>query len=121
MKNLLLIVFLSLIVFSISCEKKADEHKIGDELLVKLDEDGNEEYYIEACDEMNIDTTFIEGDVSIYITFSGCDKSFKYFVKADWYYNCYPVYDYWGYYLYDDCYWEYEAKFDIDKDSLIVN
>lgn len=23
------------------------------------------------------------------------------------YYNCYPVYDYWGYYLYDDCYWEY--------------
>lgn len=24
-----------------------------------------------------------------------------------WYYNCYPVYDYWGYYLYDDCYWEY--------------
>jgi hypothetical protein len=26
---------------------------------------------------------------------------------ADWHYNCYPVYDYWGYYLYDDCYWEY--------------
>jgi len=26
---------------------------------------------------------------------------------AQWYYNCYPVYDYWGYYLYDDCYWEY--------------
>ncbi|WNH08137.1 fibronectin type III domain-containing protein [Thalassobellus suaedae] len=25
----------------------------------------------------------------------------------DWYYNCYPVYDSWGYYLYDDCYWEY--------------
>lgn len=25
----------------------------------------------------------------------------------DWHYNCYPVYDYWGYYLYDDCYWEY--------------
>ncbi|GAA4949178.1 hypothetical protein GCM10023314_23110 [Algibacter agarivorans] len=25
----------------------------------------------------------------------------------DWYYNCYPVYDYRGYYLYDDCYWEY--------------
>lgn len=22
-------------------------------------------------------------------------------------YNCYPVYDYWGYYLYDECYWEY--------------
>jgi hypothetical protein len=29
-------------------------------------------------------------------------------VKApDWYYNCYEVYDSWGYYLYDDCYWEY--------------
>lgn len=25
----------------------------------------------------------------------------------EWYYNCYPVYDSWGYYLYDDCYWEY--------------
>lgn len=24
-----------------------------------------------------------------------------------WHYNCYPVYDYWGYYLYDDCYYEY--------------
>lgn len=27
--------------------------------------------------------------------------------EPDWYYNCYPVYDSWGYYLYDDCYWEY--------------
>ena len=25
----------------------------------------------------------------------------------DWHYNCYPVYDYYGYYMYDDCYWEY--------------
>jgi hypothetical protein len=25
----------------------------------------------------------------------------------DWHYNCYPQYDYWGYYLYDDCYWEF--------------
>jgi hypothetical protein len=24
-----------------------------------------------------------------------------------WYYNCYPVYDYWGYYMFDECYWEY--------------
>ena len=24
-----------------------------------------------------------------------------------WHYNCYAVYDSWGYYLYDDCYWEY--------------
>ena len=27
--------------------------------------------------------------------------------EPQWYYNCYPVYDYWGYYMYDDCYWEY--------------
>lgn len=27
--------------------------------------------------------------------------------EPQWYYNCYPVYDYWGYYLYDECYWEY--------------
>lgn len=25
----------------------------------------------------------------------------------DWHYNCYAVYDSLGYYLYDDCYWEY--------------
>jgi hypothetical protein len=27
--------------------------------------------------------------------------------EPQWWYNCYPVYDYWGYYLYDECYWEY--------------
>lgn len=27
--------------------------------------------------------------------------------EPSWHYNCYPVYDYYGYYLYDDCYWEY--------------
>lgn len=30
-----------------------------------------------------------------------------YYYEPDWWYNCYPVYDSWGYYLYDDCYWEY--------------
>ncbi len=29
------------------------------------------------------------------------------YYEPTWNYNCYPVYDYWGYYLYDDCYWEY--------------
>ncbi|MCT4641072.1 MAG: hypothetical protein N4A33_02170 [Bacteriovoracaceae bacterium] len=29
------------------------------------------------------------------------------YYEPQWYYNCYPVYDYWGYYLYDECYWEY--------------
>lgn len=28
-------------------------------------------------------------------------------VGPEWHYNCYPTYDYLGYYLYDDCYWEY--------------
>jgi hypothetical protein len=27
--------------------------------------------------------------------------------EPSWHYNCYPQYDYWGYYLYDDCYWEF--------------
>lgn len=27
--------------------------------------------------------------------------------EPDWYYECYAVYDTYGYYLYDDCYWEY--------------
>lgn len=27
-----------------------------------------------------------------------------------WHYNCYPVYDYYGYYLYDDCYYEYYSN-----------
>jgi hypothetical protein len=29
------------------------------------------------------------------------------FYQPAWYYNCYPQYDFWGYYLYDDCFWEY--------------
>lgn len=28
-------------------------------------------------------------------------------VTARTYYDCYPVYDYWGYYMYDDCGWYY--------------
>jgi len=27
--------------------------------------------------------------------------------EPDWHYECYPVYDWDGYYLMDDCYWEY--------------
>ena len=30
-----------------------------------------------------------------------------YYYQATNHYNCYPVYDYWGYYMYDECYWEY--------------
>lgn len=39
---------------------------------------------------------------------SGSSNSSYY--EPTWHYNCYPVYDYWGYYLYDDCYWEYYNK-----------
>lgn len=40
--------------------------------------------------------------------FTSCDDggSTTYY-GPDWHYNCYPVYDSWGFYLYDDCYWEY--------------
>ena len=30
-----------------------------------------------------------------------------YVYTPSWYYNCYAVYDSWGYYLWDECYWEY--------------
>ncbi|MDA8792769.1 hypothetical protein N9N67_05955 [Bacteriovoracaceae bacterium] len=36
-----------------------------------------------------------------------CVSSGTGYYEPQWWYNCYPVYDYWGYYLYDDCYWEY--------------
>jgi len=38
----------------------------------------------------------------------GCNTSTTVtYYEPQWNYNCYPVYDYWGYYMYDDCYWEY--------------
>ncbi|GAA4891859.1 hypothetical protein GCM10023311_15340 [Flaviramulus aquimarinus] len=40
---------------------------------------------------------------------SGHVKVYQLEFIDDWHYNCYAVYDYWGYYLYDDCYWEYYA------------
>ncbi len=36
-----------------------------------------------------------------------CSGGGSVYYSPDWYYNCYAVYDSWGYYLYDDCYWEY--------------
>ena len=37
-------------------------------------------------------------------------------------YNCYPVYNYWGYYLYDDCYWEYyNADGSLFEKDLVSN
>ena len=40
-------------------------------------------------------------------SFTSCTIVFWEPYQPSWYYNCYPVYDYWGYYLYDECYWEY--------------
>ncbi len=39
------------------------------------------------------------------VTLVSCNGSVS--VGTDSEYVCYPVYDSWGYYLYDDCYWEY--------------
>jgi hypothetical protein len=30
-----------------------------------------------------------------------------YYYQPSYHYNCYSIYDYWGYYMYDECYWEY--------------
>ena len=39
-------------------------------------------------------------------SFASCTVIYEPY-QPSWHYNCYPVYDYWGYYLYDECYWEY--------------
>lgn len=51
---------------------------------------------------------------------------------ASWHYNCYPQYNVWGIYMYDDCYWEYynqdgtvSKELDLtaevaDRDALIL-
>lgn len=41
--------------------------------------------------------------------------------EPDWYYNCYPVYDAWGYYLYDDCYWEYYNQGELVASELDIS
>jgi len=40
-------------------------------------------------------------------SFASCEVYVDNNYQPYWHYNCYPVYDYWGYYMYDDCYWEY--------------
>lgn len=43
--------------------------------------------------------------LSLAATLVGCHQTSY---EPTYHYNCYPVYDTWtGYYLYDDCYWEY--------------
>lgn len=38
---------------------------------------------------------------------ASCSTSVSFGIYPDYHYNCYPVYDIFGYYAYDDCYWEY--------------
>lgn len=41
--------------------------------------------------------------------------------EPEWHYNCYAVYDSWGYYLYDECVWEYyNAEGEIVKSELDI-
>lgn len=42
------------------------------------------------------------------MSFTSCETTVSTgYYQPQWWYNCYPVYDYWGYYMYDECYWEY--------------
>lgn len=45
--------------------------------------------------------------VAMSTSLVSCNSSTRVTYEPDWYYNCYPVYDYDGYYLYDDCFYEY--------------
>lgn len=52
------------------------------------------------------------GKLAILATMSaslvGCNGgSSSTYYQPDYHYNCYSVYDSWGYYLYDECLWEY--------------
>jgi hypothetical protein len=40
------------------------------------------------------------------VSCNGGSSSSVYY-EPDYHYNCYATYDSWGYYLYDECYWEY--------------
>ena len=45
--------------------------------------------------------------LGILSSFVSCYSDPYVYYQPTWHYNCYPVFDYWGYYLYDDCFWEY--------------
>ncbi len=45
--------------------------------------------------------------LTLSVSLTSCNSSDSGYYGPTEHYNCYPVYDYWGYYLYDDCYWEY--------------
>lgn len=109
-KHFSVLLLLALFVGIVGCEKKSAEEEMGKAaLLFNLDEEGNKEYYITGCDTIQIDS--VRGEGYIYLTFTGCSHTFRDSIEStyypDWYYNCYPMYDSQGVYLYDDCYWEY--------------
>lgn len=43
----------------------------------------------------------------VLLGLAACSGSATVTYQPSWHYNCYPVYDSWGYYMYDDCYYEY--------------
>ena len=45
--------------------------------------------------------------IAMSMSVSSCTSSTTVSVQPDFYYHCDPVYDFYGYYLYDDCYYEY--------------
>lgn len=101
------LIFTTLIIVGISCKKETLEPPKA-ELIITFDADSIKSYSITGCDNIEIDS--VKGNEYTHLIISGCGNTFRDSVLAytpDWHYNCYPVYDYWGYYLYDDCYWEY--------------
>lgn len=56
--------------------------------------------------------------VTLSMSLTSCTTTVTYY--PDWYYNCYPVYDSWGYYLYDDCYWEYYNNGELVSQELDI-
>jgi hypothetical protein len=69
--------------------------------------------------------------IGLMTTLSSCYVT-TYTYYPTWHYNCYPTYDYWGWYMGQQCYWEYwsadgsvKKELDMvaevaDKDALIL-
>jgi hypothetical protein len=59
--------------------------------------------------------------LALTTTFVSCDSSNTgYYYEPTYHYNCYSVYDYWGYYVGEECYWEYYSNGELVKEKDIA-